>query len=224
MIKKSIYINLHYRTDRNDFILNQLSKSKLLPPPTKKNAIDGKAINPKILPNELISDIGIDDILLYEPRMLGLTLTQGSLGLILTWMDILRDISEKDNPTIIFEDDTILADRFDVILEKILNELPQTFDLCYLGYGDDQIDKMPFSKNLFIPNGKITCLPAIIVSYKGANKMLELMKNIEYQLDTFLYLNQKNIETYAVTNPITIVNKNFDSDIQGIDGCIKNYK
>jgi len=161
MIKHCFYINLDRKEDRRKFIESELNKSYIL-----KNiferfpAVDGYKENPRFLPDGLLTENAIEDVLMDTVTAWGLSLTQGGLGVLLSYLKLFEKISELDGPVITFEDDITIKDNFDVELEKILRELPTDFDMCYLGYGDKKIDSKEFSENLVIPIGMITCLPS----------------------------------------------------------------
>lgn len=225
MIKYCFYLNLERRPDRKIFIENQLDKSKYLKDIYERfEAIDGYTIHPRNIEKGLLTDNAIEDILMDTITSWGLSLTQGGLGVLLSYKKLFEKISILDSPAITFEDDTTIIDNFDFYLEKIINELPSDFDLCYLGYGDFKIEKTLFSENLSIPKGMITCLPALIVSPKGAKKILEILKNVDNQIDTALYTKNKSLNTFVSNKKIVVVKNDFNTDIQGNQGCQKNYK
>lgn len=225
MIKHCFYINLDRKEDRRKFIESELNKTHTL-----KNiferfpAVDGYKVNPRFLPDGLLTENAIEDVLMDTVTAWGLSLTQGGLGVLLSYLKLFEKISALDGPVITFEDDITIKDNFDEEIEKILRELPEDFDMCYLGYGDKKIDFKEFSENLVIPIGMITCLPSLIISPKGAKKLLSLLKGIDNQIDTSIYFKLKNLKSFAVKNKIVEIKNQFVTDIQGNFSCRKDYK
>jgi hypothetical protein len=93
-----------------------------------------------------------------------------------------------------------------------------------LGYGDHKVETIPFSDNLSIPKGMITCLPSLIISPNGAKKLISKLKNIDHQIDTALYNRLREFNVYLSNDRIVRVKNKFTTDIQGNNSCKKNYK
>jgi len=225
MIKHCFYINLEKRTDRKLFIENQLNKSTILKNIYQRfNAVDGSTINPRTLKEGILSENAIQDILMDTVTAWGLSMTQGGLGVLMSYLNLFQKISELDSPAITFEDDVEIDNLFDEKLKMILSELPNDFDYCYLGHGDTDVEKHPFSKNLSTPKGIVTCLPSLIISPNGAKKLIEKLNNIDNQIDTALYSRLSEFNVYASNERIVKVKNDFTTDIQGNNSCKKNYK
>jgi GR25 family glycosyltransferase involved in LPS biosynthesis len=225
MIRYCYYINLKERLDRKVYIENQLKNTQHLKNIYKRfEAIDGSYTHPRYLKHNILTENAISDILSDEVVSWGLTLTQGALGVLLTYIELFNIIKNLDSEVIVFEDDVQLDLNFDNYLEKILSELPNNFDICYLGYGEDAVEKVKYSDNLFIPKGVLTCLPSIIISPKGAENILNILKDVNYQIDTVIYNNFKSLEVFASEKKMVKIENTFKSDIQGNINCKKNYK
>jgi hypothetical protein len=106
----------------------------------------------------------------------------------------------------------------------VLKELPEDFDVCYLGHGDVTVKKNEYSPNLSIPSGMIVCLPSLIVSPNGAKKILENLKNIDNQFDTALYQILPKLKAFVSNERVVQVKNQFQTDIQGNKNCVKKYK
>lgn len=224
MINHCYYLNLKRRSDRKVFIESELNKSQILKNIYKRfDAVDGYEIHPRYVESELLSDNAIEDVLMDTVTSWGLSLTQGGLGVLLSYKKLFEEISKLSSPAITFEDDTRLNENFDFYLEKILKELPNDFDLCYLGYGEIKVETESYSENLSKPKGVITCLPSLIISPKGAKKLLETLKNVDNQIDTAIYTKSKHLNLFVSNTKIVQVKNEFKTDIQGNYGCTKNY-
>ena len=225
MIKHCFYINLERREDRKSFIESELNKSEYLKNIYKRfDAVEGYKIHPRSVKEGLLSENAIDDILMDTITAWGLSLTQGGLGVLLSYINLFELIETLDSPAITFEDDVVIDENFDSQLEKVINELPKDFDFCYLGYGDTKIEKIDYSENLSIPKGMITCLPSLIISPKGAKNLLNKLKNIDNQIDTAIYTKCKDLSVFVSNKKIVQVRNSFVTDIQGNNSCRKDYK
>jgi GR25 family glycosyltransferase involved in LPS biosynthesis len=225
MIKHCYYLNLDRKDDRRKFIESELNKSEILKDIYERfPAVDGYKINPRLLPEGLLTENAVEDILMDTVTAWGLSLTQGGLGILLSYLKMFEKIVELNENTIIIEDDITINSNFDSDLIKIITELPNDFDLCYLGYGGNDIDSKNYSENLIIPVGMITCTPSLIFSPKGAKKLLEILNGVDNQIDTSIYLRLKELKPYAAKNKLVTIKNEFGTDIQGNFSCKKEYK
>jgi GR25 family glycosyltransferase involved in LPS biosynthesis len=222
-IKKCFYLNLDRRTDRKRHIENEISKTNLVDLCERFPAINGLGVHPRDLPEGLITQNALEDILSDTITAWGLSITQGGLGVLLSYLEMFKIISKLDGSVIIFEDDTVISDDFNIEMNKVLTELPDDYDICYLGHGDIKVKKTPFSDSLSIPKGMIVCLPGLIVSPNGASKMLNLLKNIDNQFDTALYNILPKLNAFVSNKLIAQVKNQFQTDIQGNNSCKKEY-
>lgn len=224
MIKHCFYLNLERRPDRKLFIEEQLNKSNILKGIYQRfNSVDGYKVHPRDVDEGLLTENAIEDILMDTVTSWGLSLTQGGLGVLLTYRNLFEKISKLDSPAITFEDDTYIKDNFDYYLEKVMDELPHDFDLCYLGYGEIKIEVENYSNHLSKPKGIVTCLPSLIISPKGAKNLLEILKNVDNQIDTAIYTKGKHLNLFVSNEKIVEVKNEFKTDIQGNNSCRKDY-
>jgi GR25 family glycosyltransferase involved in LPS biosynthesis len=224
-IGKCYYINLADRDDRRRFIEAEIKKSRILSPISIRfEAVNGYKVHPRSLNSELLSKRAIKDVLLDTIPAWGLSITQGALGVYLSYLSLFEDISRQENPCITIEDDCVLSKDFDEMLSKIKDELPADFDICYLGRGEEEVENKNFSESLMIPTGKITCLPGLIISPKGAEKLLNDLKNVSSQIDTEIYSRLKSLKAFASKKRIVEIKNAMGSNIQGNLNCAKKYK
>lgn len=224
-IERCFYLNLDKNTDRRNHIEKELKKSSLLGSLYERMpAVDGSTIHPRYIQKGLLTENAIDDILSETVLVWGLSVTQGALGVILSYIKLFEIIKDCKNPVITFEDDIKLSADFDSYLNQILKELPPDFDFCYLGYGDTNIELNPYSDHLSIPGGRITCLPGLIISPKGAENLLNVLKNLDNQIDTALTNHFNKLKVFVVNKKIAEIPNEHGSDIQGNKNCKKNYQ
>lgn len=226
MVKYCYYINLDSRPDRKYLIEGELKRSKYLGGIYERfPAIDGRTIHPRDENVcEYLTENAICDILSDNVSAWGLSMTSGGMGVMLSYIELFKKISELDSPAITFEDDIIIKENFDEKLGEVLEELPNDFDICYLGYGDVDAEGVHYSENLDIPKGRVYCLPALIVSPNGAKKMLGFLKNLDNQIDTTIFLNFKKLNVFITKEKIVTIKNHMGTDIQGNKSLNKNYK
>lgn len=225
MIKHCFYLNLDRKEDRRKFIESELNKSEILKGIYKRfSAVDGYKVNPRLLPDGLLTENAVEDILMDTVTAWGLSLTQGGLGILLSYLRLFEKIIELNESAIIIEDDITINSNFDSELTKILNELPDDFDLCYLGYGGQNIDCKNYSESLLIPTGIITCTPSLIFSPKGAKKLIKILNGVDNQIDTSIYLRLNQLNSFVAKNKLVTIKNEFGTDIQGNFSCKKEYQ
>jgi len=92
-IKNCFYLNLDRRPDRKEHIENELNKSLILKNLYERfSAIDGLTIHPRSLPDGLITQNALEDILSDTVSAWGLSLTQGGLGVLLSYIELFKKI------------------------------------------------------------------------------------------------------------------------------------
>lgn len=223
-IEKCYYINLEHRLDRRASVERQLEKLDIAKKTFRYKAVEGAFINAEKIKGDLLSERGVSDLASDECKAWGMSLTQGALGLILTHINIYNEIILTNKNFLIIEDDVQIAKNVDEELEKVLAELPCDFDICYLGYCDTAFDKKKFSENLSVPSGQLSCTPALIISPSGAAKLKSYIKNIDHQIDTFLYRNFHRLNVFISNKRLFKADMIFGSDIQGNKNMEKKYK
>jgi GR25 family glycosyltransferase involved in LPS biosynthesis len=223
-IDKCYYINLDHRTDRRSNIERQIQETNFAKKIYRYKAVEGAFVNAEKIEENLLNKNAINDLSLDTCKVWGLSLTQGALGLILTHINIYNEIILTNKNFLIIEDDVRIDQEINAELEKILIELPNNFDICYLGWCDTPFDKKYFSENLSIPFGQLSCTPALIISPSGAAKLKSFIKNIDHQIDTFLYSNFHKLNVFISNKKLFMADSFFDSDIQGNKNMEKKYK
>ena len=94
-IKNCFYLNLDRRPDRQVHIENELNKSIILKDLYERfPAVDGLTIHPRSLPDGLITQNALEDILSDTVTAWGLSLTQGGLGVLLSYIELFKKISQ----------------------------------------------------------------------------------------------------------------------------------
>jgi GR25 family glycosyltransferase involved in LPS biosynthesis len=218
-IDKFYYINLDADTKRNEFLLKEISKSKIL----SKNifrisAINGKELDLNNLPYNLTEeafwDIKTNGRDKPEPR--GLFMTYGALGYWITVCDLLNSSMKNNEVYFVMDDDQIVDDNFDELLQDVLSELPDNFDFCYTSTLTPRYmyQSEAYSDNLHVPKSALWGPNSFIVSPTGAKNILNKIFPIKYQIDTQLHQLIGQINYYVSNINLTKYNPDFKSTIQ----------
>jgi len=216
-IIKYYVINLDKRTNRLKKIINELNKHKINF--NRISAINGNTLNYKEMGNDII-DSNSKDLIFSKNKTWGVDLTKGAVGLGLTFKNILYENINKNNNSnfIIFEDDIKLKPNFNKELRNLYKNMPNDWDLIYLGYSmGDSVDKSNMlNKMLFIPNQNIYGLFGTLISKKGAFKLYKILTPLTHQIDTQISNHFKDLNVYLLKNPIVTSppSEKDNSDIQ----------
>ena len=169
---------LHYSklTERKESILNQF-----------------KIHN--ITDYEFIEKYDKSDITEFDRRFFQEHFNPSMVSLMLKHFFAYSQIAEKYDSALIFEDDVLLCDNFMDKLNNYINQLPQDFDMLFIGDGC----QLHIESSLIIPNkniyekslyptltggdGGTRCTDSYIVSKKGAQKICNYLNNLYYKIN-----------------------------------------
>jgi hypothetical protein len=121
-----------------------------------------------------------------------------------------------DGLLFLFEDDIIFEVGAGKILTKAMAQLPDDFDLLYLG-ANVKTPANQYSKNLFKITGGVHCTHAILYSDKGRHRMLDLWrpeKEVYRQIDHWLYMKGQGLMECYVCSPLIAFQRPDYSDIR----------
>ncbi len=153
-------------------------------------------------------------------------------------------IADGDSAVLVLEDDALLSKDFDVELRRVWAQVPDDFDIVYLGCalkcGDNNIvptvinkvlghTPVPIDKNILSVKGSIGTY-GYIISNRAARKLQKCLINthIDYQLQ--LWIHEYKLNAYSI-NPL-IVHANDDGDGSnlsesfpvGVNSILKQFK
>jgi GR25 family glycosyltransferase involved in LPS biosynthesis len=136
-------------------------------------------------------DIDRDDLEKYNTNIFETNYTKSQMAISLSHFYAYKQISEKYDNGLIFEDDAILCNNFTNFFNKYINDLPSYYDMLFIGDGS----KLHIKRNKLIPNkniyqkclyptswggdGASRCTDSYLVSKKCANKLCEYIQHIE---------------------------------------------
>jgi GR25 family glycosyltransferase involved in LPS biosynthesis len=100
-----------------------------------------------------------------------------------------KEIAEKYDNALILEDDVIFSDNFMESLSKYLTQLPEDYDMLFIGDGcNSHIEnhrlvqgKYIYERN--IKNGATRCTDSFIINKKCAKKIVEWLYNLNNKID-----------------------------------------
>ncbi len=102
-----------------------------------------------------------------------------------------KQISEKYYNGLIFEDDVILSDNFTDILNKYITQLPEDYDMLFIGNGCNlhiENDKLIPNKNIYEKclyptgwggDGATRCTDSYLITKTCASKLCEYIDNLK---------------------------------------------
>lgn len=217
-IDKYFYINVEGEIKREELLLKEISKSKILSKNIQKiSGVNGKLLKLSeikyVLTYEAYIDITTNSRAKEFP---GFVMTYGALGYWITICDIFESAIKNNETYFVMDDDQIVNDDFDILLEHVINELPKDFDFCYTSTLTPQYmyELEPYTSNLHIPKTALWGPNSFIISPNGAKNILDKIMPIQHQIDTHLH-RLINIVNYYVTNVnLTTYNPTLKSTIQ----------
>jgi glycosyl transferase family 25 len=168
---------IHYKklTERKKFILAQFEKH---------NIMDFEFI-----------EIDRDNINQHNISIFEKNYNNAQIAITLSHFYAYKEINNKYDLGLIFEDDVILSDNFINILNKYLTELPKNFDMLFIGDGCNlhiEKHKLIPNKNIYEKslyptkwggNGATRCCDSYIISKNCANKLCEYINNLKYKIN-----------------------------------------
>ena len=119
--------------------------------------------------------------------------------------------NEKSEYYLIFEDDVEVCDNFIEKLEKTVNQLPEDWELLFLG-GWNVGDKINHSVGIDIAN-KVYCMHAYMVKSNALDKLIEKYNSRIYKVDVLLAELLPELKSY-ICNPTIAWQRPGFSDIE----------
>lgn len=210
IITDILVINLDRRYERWSGFLDQTQNSSLINKFHKRiSAIDGKDLTN----NDFIQYVRVEGYnnIISSKQTKGLYLSRGAIGLAMTYYRICENCIR---PTILLEDDIIISKQFDKVFAQAFMELPEDWDILYLGWcQSSNLKIIPITEHISSISGQVNGTHGWMINPLSAKKILNIFP-LRYQIDTEIYLN-KNLKKYSTTIPIVSQSKIYaHSDIQ----------
>lgn len=220
-IDSILYINLKRRPDRDKHMRKLLDNNQLTNI-TKIDAIDGKELIPENISNNDITLEGINDAY-NNSQQLYIPLTVGAIGCALSHKKCYQYIIDNNiERCLILEDDVRLHPDFNNLLNNLLDEIPEDFDIFALGHSSTaKVDPKFIPTHNFYKTSKFYGLFGYIVSNKGAYNLLNIFP-ITKQMDTEISNNLDTINAYVLHNSIIFSDPSSTTTLFGTDIQIRN--
>ncbi|MFY7731258.1 MAG: glycosyltransferase family 25 protein [Flavobacterium sp.] len=168
---------IHYKklTERKLLILEQFKK---------QNIIDYEFI-----------EIDRDDIHNHNISMFQANYNNAQIAISLSHFYAYQQINDKYDNALIFEDDAILSDNFTNTLNKYMTQLPNNYDMLFIGNGCNlHIEAHKLNPNQYIyekclyptswgGDGASRCTDSYMISKKCANTLCEYINNLSYKIN-----------------------------------------
>jgi GR25 family glycosyltransferase involved in LPS biosynthesis len=146
-----------------------------------------------------VSDLSQNILDKYIPIEIQKYGTDSMIGCGLSHLFIWQDAIKKNYKNIlVLEDDVYFSNDFNKYLQNVIEEVPKDYDILYLGY-KDTICKAPkdCSFNYIYKPTFPLLTHAMIISNKGLNKLLNLIRKIDDHIDWKIARNVKKLNIYA---------------------------
>ena len=203
------YINLDRRPEKQKTIESQIKPlQKFTRNIIRLSAIDGvgAGIDPGIVTVQGMEDLNNPN------KTFCLSLTKGAVGCATSHKTIWEEVAKtKADLVLILEDDAVILPNFARKISAIISELPEEWDILYLGSGQYTIEKR-ISPHLAQPS-RIYGLFGYVLNWRGAQRLLAQCFPLRYQIDTELWLNFNSLKPLMAV-PFVIGEKKGKSDIQ----------
>ena len=206
------YINLDRRPEKQTNIESQIKPlQKFTRNIIRLSAIDGEESLRSGIDPHSVTMSGVED--LNSPnKTFGLSLTKGAIGCAMSHKTIWEEVAKtKADLVLILEDDAVILPNFARKISAIISELPEEWDILYLGSGQYTIEKR-ISPHLAQPS-RIYGLFGYVLNWRGAQRLLAQCFPLRYQIDTELWLNFNSLKPLMAV-PFVIGEKKGKSDIQ----------
>ena len=129
------------------------------------------------------------------------------------WLDAIKNNYKN---ILILEDDIIFKkDNFYINFENAYNELPNDYDMFYIGYSHGDNNPTDNFKYIYQPKQSFYETHSYIISLEGCKKLIKLINNakINYQIDNFISNNKHLLNIYLIKDILTYQDRNYESNI-----------
>ena len=145
----------------------------------------------------------------------GRKLKPSEISLSLKHVKIIREVAEKYEYALVLEDDVILCDNFVEEFFRSYNQLPEDWDIAWVGTCCGLHAPTSEDKRVYRVNGS-RCTHAYAISNSGAKKVLSELKYCNTGADFFfnLLIEKFNLNNYWFEPALAIQSPEFKTTIQ----------
>lgn len=147
----------------------------------------------------------------------GNKLSRPEISLVMKHYCAFKDIVENNiQNAVVFEDDIILCDDFENKLSNYINQLPDDYDILWIGTCCNlHTPKSDPNKNVYPNQHGSRCTHAYVVSYNGCKKLLDFFPSIYQPIDWYFNtaIRTLRMNNYWAEPELSIQNLSFESAI-----------
>jgi GR25 family glycosyltransferase involved in LPS biosynthesis len=153
----------------------------------------------------------------------GVKLSLPNISLAMKHYSVFLDVIKNDyKNVVVFEDDIVLVDDFDIKLKKYINQLPENYDLLWIGVCCN-LHIPQTNPDINVYNNNIQgsrCTHAYVISNEACKKMIDFFSNIYQPIDWFFNAAIYNLSmnNYWAEPALSTQNENFDSTLEHYRG------
>ncbi len=143
-----------------------------------------KELNKHCLSYEFYEKYDKEELTKEELQLFDNRLKDSEKSLLYKHINVYKDIIEKNhNCALLFEDDVILDNNFNEKLSKYINQLPDNWDMLFIGNGCNlHIPKKELKDNVYIykketKNGSTRCTDSYLIRKKCAEKIIKIVNS-----------------------------------------------
>lgn len=117
---------------------------------------------------------------------------------------------------VVFEDDIVLVDDFDIKLKKYINQLPEDYDILWIGTCCDlHMTQTDPELNVYFNEKGSRCTHAYVISNDACKKLVDFYPNVCQVIDWYFNsaIQTLNMNNYWAEPPLSTQNIYFDSTL-----------
>jgi GR25 family glycosyltransferase involved in LPS biosynthesis len=209
----------------NIYLINMDKDKKRLEIVTKE--CDNLNIKFERFPGVNVNNLSKNILDKYIPKEIQKYSPNGMIGCGLSHLFIWKDAINKNYKTIVvFEDDISFTDDFNEYFLNIIKEVPEDYDILYLGYKDTICNPPKDCSYNYVYKPYFPLhTHAMIISNKGLKKLVNIINKIDYHIDWLIAGNIGKLNIYASKKKIVNqkwVNSN-NSNLKQFPKIVNSY-
>jgi GR25 family glycosyltransferase involved in LPS biosynthesis len=147
----------------------------------------------------------------------GQKLSKAEISLVMKHYFAFKDTVEKNyENVVVFEDDIILVDDFDKKLSDYINQLPEDYDILWIGTCCNlHVPQTNSNLNVYLNRHGSRCTHAYVISKQGCQKLLDFFHTIYQPIDWYFNTSVRtlNMNNYWAEPPLSTQDLSFNSAI-----------
>lgn len=190
-----------------------------------KDQIDRHNIDAKWITEFDKEDIDYDSLKNEYPTLLEYSnifnrkIRKSEISLCLKHISIFKDVILNNyQNVVVFEDDIILVDDFTNKLSEYMTQLPDDYDVLWIGSCCNLHAKYENDKNIYKSNSS-RCTHAYLISNSGCRKMISQLKYLNHPIDWYFnfVISKLQMNNFWAEPDLASQNVKFDTSIQNIN-------